>query len=124
MRLSWEEKELVKQLKKKIREARGEPFVPAPPYPGRGPIARRALQKVSQKPDDADERTKKSQVYWAAYRIAQKEKIELMGYTPPGWLGARKKVPKRRQWLPGEHKPPAKSTTAKGTNTSGQDDLL
>lgn len=88
----------------------GRPWKPAKPYPGRKPggIASSASAKAVQKldPEEAYRRTKKSRVYWAAYQIAQKEKIELMGYNPPGWYGARKRERKRRQWLPGEHKKP------------------
>jgi len=54
---------------------------------------------------------KKSQIYWAAYRAGQLAKRDTgMEYKYPAWLGARKKITKRRQWIPAEHnKPKAKS---------------
>lgn len=86
----------------------GKPYERVEPYPGVKPGGLASFARTHPvprlDPAEAARRTTWSKIYWAAFRIAQKEKYELMGYDPPGWYGARKKQPKRRQWMPGEHR--------------------
>lgn len=105
----------------------GKPYKMTDLYPGVRPGGLASFARTHPvprlDPAEATRRTTWSKIYWAAFRIAQKEKYELMGREPPSWLVKRKA--RGRQWMPGEHKKPKKattakeqSTTAKGTNTS------
>jgi hypothetical protein len=94
----------------------GRPWLPYPPRPHRpsGIAARaRSIRQTTANPEDPA-RTAKSKIYWTAYRAGQAAKREA-GMTCEGpWKNWRKKIARKRQCPPGEHKPPAKKEKTQG----------
>lgn len=88
----------------------GRPWVAPRPYPsirpgGPADCARKAMIRKPD-PAEAQRRTAVSKIYWAAYRAGQEAAHEAgLKRKGPPWF--KRKPPKSRQWIMGEHKKPA-----------------